>query len=106
MVGQAWRYILPQISTSNNNIARIAKVLVSDDSVKYSFSSGKFPRDSLVVWMDEDNVADYEITVGVEIEAFNGNLSEFKALPVHLQNAQWRWRRATYQFKITTVTVA
>ena len=50
--------------------------------MEHQFASGKFPKDSLVLWMDkaEGNVT----TVSVEIEAFNGNLSVFESLPFHL----------------------
>ena len=64
-------------------MVRIARLTVSGGArVEHQFASGKFPKDSLVLWMEkaEGNVT----TVSVEIEAFNGNLSVFESLPFHL----------------------
>jgi hypothetical protein len=89
------------------NYAFISQVIIEPQSarlfLKDEASSTHVDHDGHIFWIafDDYNELAINVTITVELAAFNGDYVKYKALTPTQRNSPWRWRKSRSTFNLT-----
>ena len=89
------------------NYAFINQVIIEPQSARRFLmdeaSSTHVNHDGHLFWITAENQAEIamNVTVWVELIAFNADIQRYNSLTPTQRNSEWRWRKAMYTFNLT-----